>query len=116
MKKRRQIKHLVAPMREVSAGGAVPNAVAVHKQNKAVVGADADGVAGGDCGQFERAAEMQDYRFAQGRRRVSNPGGFPLPVGGSGWTGFWAWIEADARTKAITKAVERIDFGLTDFS
>ena len=74
-------------MREVSAGGAISYAVAVHKQNEAVVGADADGVAGGDRGQFERAAEMQDYGFAKGRGRVSNPGGFPLPVGRIGLDG-----------------------------
>ena len=74
-------------MREVSAGGAIPYAVAVHKQNEAVVGTDADWIAGGDRGQFERAAEMEDNGLAQGRRRVGNPGSLPFPVGRIGLDG-----------------------------
>jgi len=68
-------------MREVSPGGAIPYAVAVHKQNETVVGAHADGVTSGDCCQFEGTAEVQDYGFAQGRRGVSNPGSLPFAVG-----------------------------------
>jgi hypothetical protein len=80
MKERRQIKDLVAPMREVSPGGAIPYAVAVHKQNEAIVGAYSDGVTTGDRGQFERAAEMQDHGLAKGRRGVGNPGCLPFAV------------------------------------
>ena len=50
MKKWSQIETLIAPAREVASGRTIASSAAVHIENEAVVGADADGIAGGDGG------------------------------------------------------------------
>ena len=98
LEQRRQVEALVAPMGQVAAGRAVAHPMAVHKQNEAVVGADADRIAGGNGSQRERAAEVEHQRLAQRGRGMGDPGGLPFAVGrvgledcsgrgGRGWPG-----------------------------
>ncbi len=55
-----KIKALVAPVGEVAASGAVTDAMTVGVEDKAVVGAYADDVSGGDRRQIDGTAEMED--------------------------------------------------------
>src|SRR5579859_7091999 len=43
----REVEALIAPVGDVSTGGTIADARAVHEKNEAIVGADADGVARG---------------------------------------------------------------------
>jgi len=80
VEQRREIEELVTPVIQVAAGRAVADALAVHVEDKTVVGADADRVRGRDGVQRKGAAEMQDEGFAQWRGRMSDPGGVPIAV------------------------------------
>ena len=61
--------------------------MAVDKEDEAVVGADADDVAGGDRGQIEGPAEVENQGLAQGRGGMGDPGGLPIAMG-------WIWLDS----------------------
>ena len=81
LEQRGQVKPLIAPMAEVAAGRAVAHPMAVHKKDEAVVGADADGVAGGNRRQRKGPAEVQHDGLAQRRGWMGDPRGLPVAVG-----------------------------------
>ena len=57
-------------MVQIAASGSVADALAVDEENKAVVGANADGVSGWNGGKVESAAEVEDDGVAEGSRGV----------------------------------------------
>jgi hypothetical protein len=70
---RGKVKALVAPMGQVAAGGAVAGAMAVYKEDEAVIGADADRVTGWNRCQGKRAPEMKHQGLAQGSCGMRDP-------------------------------------------
>ncbi len=82
MKKWSQVEALITPMGQVATRGSVADTDAVHEENEAVVGADADWIRRGDRGEVEAVAKVQDDGLAQGRGRMGDPGGFPVAMGG----------------------------------
>ena len=90
LEQRREIEALVAPVGQVAARRAVAHPMAVDVENEAIVGADADRIAGRNGGQRERAAEVEHQRLAQRGGGMRDPGGLPLAVGRvrlDGWFG-----------------------------
>ena len=81
MKKWSQVEALVTLMGQVAARRAVADAIPIHEENEAVVGADTNWITSWDRGEVEGVAKVQDNRLAQGRRGMGNPGGFPLAMG-----------------------------------
>jgi hypothetical protein len=80
MEKWGQIEALVAPMDEIAAGWAVTDAMPVHEQNKAVIGAHTDHVAARHRTQSESVAEVEDDGIAQGGSGMGDPSGLPFVV------------------------------------
>src|ERR1019366_4579312 len=76
-----QVEAFIAPVSEVAARRSVAYALSVDKQNKAVIGADADRIGGGDGREIKGTAEMEDDGLAQGCGWLGDPGSFPLAVG-----------------------------------
>jgi hypothetical protein len=54
--------------------------VAINEKDEAVVGADADAIAGGDRRQSQCAAEVENDGLAQGRGGMGDPGSGPVPL------------------------------------
>jgi hypothetical protein len=71
-------------MDKVTAGRAVAHPMTVHKQNEAVVCADADRVTGGNGSQRKRAPEVEHKGIAHGGGWMGDPPRLPIAVG---WIG-----------------------------
>ncbi len=71
---------LVTPVSEVSTGRSIADALIVHKQDEAVIGADANLVAFGHGRQVQRATEVQNNGLAERGGWMRDPGGLPFTI------------------------------------
>ena len=91
-----EIEALVSPVEQIAAGWAVADTSPIDIEDEAIVGTDANGVAGGHGAERECVAKVQNDGLAQGRRGMSDPPCVPGAGGRigdklGGWRGQCGW-------------------------
>jgi hypothetical protein len=81
MEERREVEQFILPVREVAAGWAVADSMAINEKDEAIVCTDADAIAGRGRTQTQIAAEVENNGFAQRRCWMGDPSSGPFPLG-----------------------------------
>ena len=81
MEERREVEALVAPVSQIAAGRAVSYAMTVDEEDEAIVGADANYVAGGNAWEIQDMTEVKHDGFAQWGDGVRDPRSVPRATG-----------------------------------